>query len=248
MYEVIIERPRGGAGGGRPWPKPPWRTLAQDDDGLRDGGPTKRRMGPRRRSKWLTDHLAPLRRFLASRVGRPWDEVHSEISACITLRSAVQKHVLDHLRHFVETRPVFIDGWPHHPIAYARGGYRPLSPERGSFYVCPTTGRLLQPSRPRMGPDHLVRPLGERLQLRCISGCWFLVELSPLPADWKQHQGCYDVLLKRRISASGMAGRAGLLRATYGREDVYANKKWQPRAQHLPHLLRQAESYVAVSR
>jgi hypothetical protein len=248
MYEVIIERPRGGARCGRPWPKTPWRDLDRDDDGLRDGGPAKLRMGPRRRSKWLTDHLGPLRRFLVSRIGRPWDEVHAEICACITVRSAVQKHVLDHLRRFVETRPRFIDGWPHRPVARLDGGYQPLWPDRCDFYVCPTTGRLQWPRGPRRGPDHIVRPLSDLRELRCISGVWFQIELSPLPADWQERRCCYDVRLKRRIGTSGMSGRGGLLRATYGREDVYAANKRQPRAQQLPHLLQQAERYAAALR
>lgn len=245
MYKVIIERPRGGAGRGRPWPKLPWRQLAQDDDGLRDGGPARLRMGPRRRSKWLTDHLGPLRRFLMSRVSRPWDEVHAELCTCITLRSAVQKHVLDHLRQFVETAPVFIAGWPHHPVACRSSGYQPLRPGRSSFYVCPVTGRLQWLRGPRRGPDHIVRPLTELRQLRCIHGVWFLIALARLPSDWKEYYGCYDALLAQPLSAFGMSGRAGLLHATYGRADVYAIRKWQPRAQHIPSLLRQAERYAA---
>lgn len=143
MYEVIIERPRGGAGWGRDWPRAvPWRQFAQDDDGARDGGPTKLRMGPRSRTKWLSENLAPLRRFLRSHVGQPWDTVHAEICARIRPTSTVQKHVLDHLEGYVELHPVMIDGWPHHPIAYSDRGYRPLADWRDSFYVCPETGIL----------------------------------------------------------------------------------------------------------
>lgn len=141
MYEILIERPRGGAGWGRPWPQVNWRCLDRDDDGRRDGGPCRQRMKPRRPSKWLSENLAPLCRFLLRRVGRPWNEVHSEICACIAVRSAVQKHVLDHLWHFVERHPVLIDGRPHHPRA-SRGVYHPLSGYRYGFYVCPLTGRL----------------------------------------------------------------------------------------------------------
>jgi hypothetical protein len=145
MYEVIIERPRGGAGWARPWPRrTPWRLLAQDDDGTEDGGPTKVCMGPRIGSKWLNENLAPLRRFLLSRVGRPWDDVHSEIAAHIAPRSAVQTHVLSHLEQYVERNVVMINGWPHHPIAWGkdRKNYRPLASWKYSFYVCPETGLL----------------------------------------------------------------------------------------------------------
>src|SRR5262249_51190912 len=159
---------------------------------------------------------------------------------CITARSTVQKHLLDHLRRYVETRPEFIDGWPHHP-ASIHGRCTPLWPDGSSFYVCPTTGRLLRPRGPRTRPHHLVHRLSELRQLRCINGVWFLIELVPIPSDWREYRGCYDVLLKRSLNMYGMGGRNGLLRATYGRQDVYAGRKWQPRAQHIPHLLRQAE-------
>lgn len=200
MYEVLIERPRGGAGWGRDWPRFNWRWAANcaqweaeahvgtantatrssspilqtepsDDDPINppttiaaavlredvalaaaarhwaDGGPTKLRMGPRQRSKWLSENLSPLRRFLLRRVGHPWNQVHAEICAHIRLSSAVQKHVLDHLWHYVERHPVFIDNWPHHAQArrYGRSeghGYSPLSDYGRSFYVCPDTGTL----------------------------------------------------------------------------------------------------------
>lgn len=142
MYEVIIERPRGGAGWGRDWPRLPWQLLARDDDDDRDGGPTKLRMGPRKRTKWLNENLAPLRRFLRSRVGQPWDKVHGEICARIAPRSTVQQHVLQHLDGYVELHPVMIDGWPHHPISYGAHGYQRLANWRDSFYVCPETGIL----------------------------------------------------------------------------------------------------------
>lgn len=176
MYEVIIERPRGGAGWGRDWPRFDWRqavdfaaqeraVAAQQDrlwagatedaplprlpsgprlHGFSDGGPLKLRMGPRSRSKWLSENLAPLRRFLRRRVGQPWNEVHSEICAQIGLHSAVQKHVLDHLRHYVELHPVMIAGYPHYPTGCGRNpdGLLPLSSYGRSFYVCPDSGTL----------------------------------------------------------------------------------------------------------
>jgi hypothetical protein len=247
MYEVIIERPRGGAGWGRDWQVPPWQQLDRDDDGRVDGGPRQRSMRPRSRSKWLSENLAPLRRFLERRVGRPWDEVYSEICAHIAVRSAVQKHVLDHLRGYVERHPVMINGWPHHPVAYGsdRGGYTPLSARRTDFYVCPETGTLLTPSRGL--PEHPARvhPLGELSQLWQLHGQWFVIQLAPVPTDWQEYKKRKDVLLKRRLSSVGLGGKYGLLARSYGRPDVYAVGKLQPRAQELGGLLRQAERYAA---
>lgn len=149
MYEVLIERPRGGAGWGRRWQRISWRCLDLDEDGVRDGGPTRQRIKPRCPSKWLNENLAPLQRFLVRRLGRPWNEVYSEICAQIAMRSAVQKHVIDHLRQYVELHPIFIDGKPHHPAA-SGGMYHPLSGYGNGFYVCPQTGCLaLAPRRTR---------------------------------------------------------------------------------------------------
>ena len=89
-------------------------------------------MGPRSRNKWLSENLAPLRRFLRRRLGRPWNDVHSEICAQIGVRSAVQKHVLDHLRHYVELHPILVAGYPHHPG-------RAAGPPPACSH-CPTTG------------------------------------------------------------------------------------------------------------
>jgi hypothetical protein len=212
MYEILIERPRGGAGWGRDWPRFDWRRAADyaareqaekpedespaaaqpqpemDADPQRgsgvpvdaradralaqalrhgaDGGPTKLRMGPRMRSKWLNENLAPLRRFLRRRVGQPWNTVHAEICAHIQCDSAVQKHVLDHLRHYVELHPVFIDGVPHHAQARRFGradghGYPPLSDYGRSFYVCPQTGTLQHVRRqPRRVRSDVAMPTG----------------------------------------------------------------------------------------
>ena len=242
MYEVIIERPRGGAGWGRPERRVPWQKLDRDDgDGGFDGGPGKLRMGPRRRSKWLSENLAPLVRFLRSRVGQPWDTVHSEIAAHIAVRSAVQKHVLDHLRGYVEQNPVFIHGWPHHPRSLGIGGW-PLC-GISSFYVCPQTGLLCAPTVGRMGHD--IRPLDARTELRCIHGVWFLIELADVPADPRVRERCRDALLARSLAHASVAGRRGLLSRMYGRPGIYAVRKEPVPARQLGALLQRAAEYAA---
>jgi hypothetical protein len=51
--------------------------------------------------KLLNENLAPLGRYLGAQVGRPWDKVYSEIAANLRVSSAVQQHVRDHLKDFV---------------------------------------------------------------------------------------------------------------------------------------------------
>ena len=135
MYEVIIERPRGGyrlrARDGRE------RMRARTDP---ESAPLHERISMSRGSKYLNENLAPLRRFLQSRVGRLWNKVHSEICEHLRLQSAVQKHVLDHLRDMVHIRVV-----RHGDVLleHGRWGARELRTSRWSpFYVCPDTEEL----------------------------------------------------------------------------------------------------------
>jgi hypothetical protein len=99
----------------------------------------------RGKTKSFNENLAPLRRFLERRIGRPWNAVWSELREFLSPKSAVQKHVFDHVVQFVERNPVMIDGSPHRPEACGshRDSYWPLSTYGlHGFYVCPRTGIL----------------------------------------------------------------------------------------------------------
>jgi hypothetical protein len=99
----------------------------------------------RGQTKSLNENLAPLRRFLERRVGRPWNSVWSEMREFLSPSSTVHNHVFIHVWQFVERNPVIIDGIPHRPEASGprRDKYWPLSNYRcHGFYVCPRTGLL----------------------------------------------------------------------------------------------------------
>lgn len=145
MFEVIIERPRLGGS----WGERKGRRGERTDRAF-DRAPAKVGMGFGK-TKHLNENLAPLLRFLRGSVGRPWDKVRSEICAGLSMSSAVQKHVIDHVKDFVEENPRMIDGVPHRPTTFggAKGVFRPLSSFgrwRG-FYVCPKTGLLREVKR-----------------------------------------------------------------------------------------------------
>ena len=137
MFQVIIERPRLGAGRSKKQ-----RTEERTARAF-ERAPAKVPMGRGRGTKELNENLAPLRRFLASRTGRPWNAVHSEMCAVLSMGSAVQKHVLDHVRDFVEENPRMIDGRAYWAEAWG-GVLRPIEahPRWPRFYVCPRTGLL----------------------------------------------------------------------------------------------------------
>jgi hypothetical protein len=216
MFEVIIERPRYDSGWRRPRPRP--RDL--------EAAPLREPVG-RGGTKFLNENLAPLIRFLGRRVGQPWDVVHSEISAHLSLGSAVQKHVLDHVRELVELNPVIVDGWPFHPAA-RNGKLEPIvSRYRGVFYVCPSTGRLCaapRPSRARRVAQRDRVVLDGAREAWQIALIWYEVRFAPLPA---QLAGARDVVLRRGLDENGVVGWNGELAREYGRHDRYAVGKRQ---------------------
>ena len=182
MFEVIIERPRVDLGRGR--------TKGRRREPRRlEEAPTWEPVSLGRGTKGLNENLAPLRRFLQSRVGRPWDAVRSEICQLITPRSAVQMHVLVHVKDMVEENTVLVDGRPHHPPGVGwRGGALIRGGRWGGFYVCPLTGALRAAGgrrfrRPRPEPDPDVKPLDELREARRIEGIWYLVTYSMQKVD-----------------------------------------------------------------
>ena len=140
MAKVIVERPRLK---GSAWSKPKGYAKKLKDYG-EDGPP--RREGIKARwqggSKYLNEHLGPLRRYLESQVGRPWDKVFSEICEHIDRSNPVQDHVRDHVEQYVVRNVLLVDG----VACNGEGGYdygKPLGETRWRlWYVCPRTGLL----------------------------------------------------------------------------------------------------------
>ena len=148
MSKVIVECYRGGRDRlNRTVRKDRHLGRSRDLDTLDDlpgRGPTLPRDGSR---KWLGEHLQPLLRYLSRQVGRPWDEVYSEIRAHLAPASAVQMHVIQHLLQYVE-RHVRLDGQD--AYSFRRSGWgmregRPLCDDGRTFYVHPVSGLLCKP-------------------------------------------------------------------------------------------------------
>src|SRR5688572_30014619 len=110
MAKVIVERPR--KRGGLKYPRGSVRGVDRmplDDWPKRRG--IRRPWQERHAEKFLNENLAPLRRFLQSNVGRPWDKVYGEICQRINRSSAVQLHIWQHLSDFVCTNAHEIEGY-----------------------------------------------------------------------------------------------------------------------------------------
>jgi hypothetical protein len=146
MDKVIVERPRPGSSRhvARRFRRLDPRRIEVSED-ADDVFPT--RIGHRRAAalgrgrKWLNENLAPLRRYLESQAGRPWNHVWSEICANISVDNTVQQHVRDHVKDFVAVNTSILDGTIMTVSRY--GGPQPLSGSRWMrLYVDPETGIL----------------------------------------------------------------------------------------------------------
>jgi hypothetical protein len=127
--------------------------------------------------------------------------VHAEIAEHLSVRSAVQKHVLDHLSEIV----VESVRWQGHEVFHADrfGGLRKLE-SSGSwrrYYVCPRSGvlrvapprRKVPPARP--DPDRLV--IDTTRELRRLRGVWFDIAVGEIPDAEDARLACFDVIERR---------------------------------------------------
>ncbi len=161
MAKVIVERPR--VGSRSPSRKKGYRKYVQSTavDELPRSEPMLGRW--RGRGKWLNEHLGPMRRFLRSNVGRPWNKVHQDLCEHVSFDNAVQGHVLAHIYQYVHLH-VEVDA---SGVVTALAGermQRKLAPN--TMYVCPRSGILKvvkpdPPSRPktRISTGHFIHYL-----------------------------------------------------------------------------------------
>ena len=224
MAKVIVERPRIGSSM-RGKSKGYRRTLQRlGDEGLPSREGIKR--CHRGQTKWLNEHLGPLRRYLDSQVGRPWNKVFSEICAHIDRSSAVQDHVRDHVAEYVATHVIEVNGVPCWGEGREYG--RPLGEWRlMQWFVCPRSGILKRtkvrkrstkrPPEPQDLP-RFVR-VSDSLQCRLIEGAWYLISLEPLP-EGNDNRTAWDVMFDRPASKID----AEMARKNYGAE-VFASAK-----------------------
>ena len=201
MARVIVERPRNGGHSSR-------RGRHQEYEDLPAHEGMRRPWVVRGDPKELNENLAPLRRYLARQVGRPWSKVYSEIAAHIRVDSAVQQHVRDHLRDFVAVAPRRNVGtWR----SSYRGGlwWQELYVDPTTDLLC-RTDQLPEEKRRRRAKLNLSRPKIERIaldgdrELRLINGIWYELRLAPLP------EPVYQVFREvRKVSLKGSYHRRG---------------------------------------
>lgn len=147
MAEVIIERPRslGHDAIRRQHKKTGLRIRNYDPDNEYDDLPThlssSRHKQYGRAAKYMTDLLTPIYRFLHSNVGRPWDQVWSEVCQQIDRRNLAKNHLFEHFDGIVETNTFIGEDGDVYVCEF--DGFRKAKNLGGNgFYVHPTTGLL----------------------------------------------------------------------------------------------------------
>jgi hypothetical protein len=226
MSKIIVERPRRGVRSAKS-AKPGRTQPLEDEDGepLRARAPRAPR-GPRTKS--LNENLAPLRRYLARQVDRPWNKIYSEISEHLKPTSTVQQHVRDHIEDFVATRTRMSAGAV---VTLGRwGGEHPLDLDWRPFFVHPRTG-LMKRNPKRLSWQRArkeqaaaeaaeraarMRELSPDLQLHRFDEVWWEVRLGRVANREKQTEG--DVVIQAGLSALDPA-------TLYGRHGVQAIAK-----------------------
>lgn len=266
FYEVIIERPRRGSRTGQLLRRSNRRTAKLADP---ESAPLHSSMHSGRQYGWngksLNENLRPLERFLAANIGRPWAKVYSEIRENLNLTSAVQYHVVQHLRWMVYNDVVMSeDGKPMRPAGRYTAGRKLeeiYSSNRGPvFYIHPVNGLLCKaPHRPRKKKDTgpVFKIPGTEVHAACIDsksylkidGVWYEPKFEPLPENgpvwgkptvYKVNDASYNNygpkdMVFGKVGLTDKYGLANVSRA-YGSTDVYCVGKTQLNGKELKRL------------
>jgi hypothetical protein len=154
------------------------------------------------RSKNFTDLISPLQRYLHKQIGRPWNDVWSEICQTIPNGGVSLSHARDHIFDFVDLHNNGI-----------QGGYQ-------MYYVNPDGILVAHSAKPRSRPQKgqsqgIVKNVNTQYHFR---NGWFELELNQLSSMLLRtraeavHFGQYDCWLK----LSAVYTNTNLFWRTYG--------------------------------
>lgn len=144
------------------------------------------------------EHLAPLRRYLVSQVGRPWDHVYSDLSRAVRKDPVNGRKLIDSLKWEVDQTVHYVDSAEGERELVGRWGYR-ISAEE--LYVDPESRLLCRAdSRPRRrwAPRPILTAVVHDAMHRYVKldEIWYFVTLAPIPGEEVKERP-FDVVLKR---------------------------------------------------
>jgi len=197
LSEIVIERPRGGMRKNSSRLKGVRKMLDRltseaKDDGLLSPYLIK----VRQKTKYFSDNLNPLRRFLRSKVGTDWDRVYGELSQDLDISTLSGQHILSHLWQYVERHVEMIDGKPYRKPY--NGFFRNFGIYYNQFYVHPETGILCEALR---SPKVIPPESKDKIKLDSthyyykLEDIWYLITFAQIPAISEVR----DVVLKAYI-------------------------------------------------
>ena len=223
MHKVVVERERyGSSRKNRKWSQR--LTFVADADYDDEPKFTSSARGRQYSSdqKHFTDVLGPLRGFLRSNIGRPWDKVFSELRKGLDVRKVTGMHIFDHLKWMVAT-----DCW----IGADRRVYAwPKEHEVNGFYVHPKTGLLCfvprQSARARK-KDRLMRQeidelsVDSRHSFKLIAGQWYFVDYEIVEVGrYQKAQSRWDVIQHREVQLTWGTHRVAVNKRQCNHEEI----------------------------
>jgi len=165
--------------------------------------------------KRFSDVLGPLRGFLRSNIGRPWDNVFSELRQALDVRKVTGRHIFEHLGWMVETECSI--GEDRKVYGYPRGY------EVTGFYVHPRTKLLCfapRPSARERKKERLMQQEIDELRIddtRCfklIGEQWFVVTYQVVEVGrYERPRTAWDVVQRTQVQL------------TWGRCHIAINKR-----------------------
>lgn len=215
LSEIVIERPRRGM-------RIPSRKITGTkkfldrltQEATNDGLLTPYLIKPTQKTKYLSDHLGPLKRLLRSKVGQPWNQVKSELHDRLDASTMVGRHVLDHVEDYVVEKVEFIEGQP-----YGKEGRRWFRARlicafhEPQFYVHPETGLLCLAEKCPPLPSHSQAstistdtiPIDRDHRYQKINGIWYWVTLAQLPPNLPVWDVVEKAIVQSRYSGTDYA-------------------------------------------
>lgn len=143
-------------------------------------------------NKDFGENLAPLKRFLLGSIGKLWSDVHSEMAEHISYSSTVQRHIWEHVFHYVEEKTFIEDEkvYFYDRFSYGyQGSKRVIEDSYAIVYICPETFVLKAvPPRKKLPQreDYKIRylVLDKDNQAHWIFGEWYKITLAKTPEPY----------------------------------------------------------------
>lgn len=144
------------------------------------------------------DRIKPLIRYLRSQLGRPWNDVYSEIRENVSLRSTMQMHLVQHVSFAVQTNTYLgEDGRVYEKRNYQSSTLPETSLEEPTYYgyrfyvhpvsqvLCASPHKTLK-EKTAAPTRFVINPL---LHYRKINDNWYVVEFEKIPKTEGVHGG-----------------------------------------------------------